>query len=226
MFLSLTPVYDASQLELTALTDAPSGWTVIGKANWDGAGDETFTGNVLTLSFRAKASASGSTAVRLTAEAYNHAEEVVTFSVSPGTVTFTGTAPKPTVNPDPVPSDNVANFVLRCYTRGLGRDEASVRVNDAGGLRYWYDILKSKQLTCQQVGTYFAASDEATTKYPGNEEFVSMLYRLYMEDRSYDQGGFDYWVGLLNNGTLTRAQVNDYFGVSDEFRAIVASYGL
>ncbi len=127
---------------------------------------------------------------------------------------------------NPVPSDNIANFVLRCYTRGLGRDEGSVRVNDEDGLRYWYDILKTKQLTCQQVGTYFATSPEASLKYTGNAEFVAMLYKLYMEDRDYDQGGYIYWVGLLDREILTRGQVNDYFGISDEFRAIVASYGL
>ena len=127
---------------------------------------------------------------------------------------------------DTIPSDNIANFVLRCYTRGLNRDEASVRANDAEGLAYWYNILTTRQLTPAQVGRYFAVSPESQMKYPGNGEFIAMLYRLYMEDRSYDQGGYDYWLNLLTTNTLSREQIIDYFGVSPEFQGIVASYGL
>ncbi len=130
------------------------------------------------------------------------------------------------VDGETIPSDNIANFVLRCYTRGLNRDEASVRSNDAEGLAYWYNILTTRQLTPAQVGRYFAVSPESQMKYPGNGEFIAMLYRLYMEDRSYDQGGYDYWLNLLTTNTLSREQIIDYFGVSPEFQGIVASYGL
>ncbi len=128
--------------------------------------------------------------------------------------------------PTEIPSDNIANFVLRCYTRGLGRDEDSVRKNDLGGFAYWYDILKTRQLTPAQVGKYFATSPESATKYGNVYNFVPMLYRLYMEDRDYDEAGYQYWLGMLQSGTLNRDQVIDYFGISPEFQAIVASYGL
>ncbi len=125
-----------------------------------------------------------------------------------------------------IPSDQVAGFILRCYTRGLGRDEAQVRANDADGLAYWYEIVKTRQLAPAQVANYFAISQESQDKYPGNSDYIAMLYRLYMEDREYDQGGFEYWCSLLDEGLLDREQINYYFGVSPEFQAIVASYNL
>ena len=124
------------------------------------------------------------------------------------------------------PSDQISGFILRCYTGGLGRPEDQVRANDADGLAYWYDIVKNRTLTPAQVANYFAISDESSAKYPENGDYVAMLYRLYMEDREYDQEGYDYWVSLLDEGTLTREQVNYYFGISPEFQAIVASYNL
>ena len=38
--------------------------------------------------------------------------------------------------------------------------------------------------------------------------------------------GFDYWLEILDDGLLTREQVNYYFGISPEFQGITASFGL
>ncbi len=96
---------------------------------------------------------------------------------------------------------------------------------DAEGLAYWYDVMSRGLLTPAQVANYFALSDESRMKYPDNAGYEAMLYRLYM-DRHYEQEGFDYWLGLLDSCTLTREQVNYYFGISPEFQDITAGFGL
>ncbi len=221
MFLSLTPMYDADLLELVSMTDAPSGWTVIQKANWDGAADDSFTGKVLTLNFKAKAKASGSTAVRLAVEAYNHAEEAVSFSVTAGTVNL-GSAATPTS--DPSLNSNIYNFVRRCYSECLGRTEAEIQA-DAEGVMYWYNNIKDGLISADYVGYYFVFSPEGASKGQSNNNFVTMLYRLYM-NRIPDAGGLNYWDTLLNNGTLTRENVNWWFCESDEWQGIKAAYSM
>jgi hypothetical protein len=116
-------------------------------------------------------------------------------------------------------------FLLRCYEEGLGRTEEEVCEDDMAGLRYWYGILKEGFLTPAQAADYFALSPEAQAKYPDDGSYVAMLYRMYM-DREHEKAGYDYWVGLLAAGTLTRGQVSAWFGASPEFRGIVNGFGL
>ena len=123
------------------------------------------------------------------------------------------------------PFDDLTRFILRCYLEGLGRSAQEVLENDADGLSYWYNIMPAGKLTPAQMASYFAISDEAQDKYPDDGSYVPMLYRMYM-DRYYEQGGFDYWIGLLESETLTREQVNYYFDISPEFQGIAASFGL
>ncbi len=123
------------------------------------------------------------------------------------------------------PFGGMMRFILRCYLEGLGRPAQEVLDDDTEGLDYWYNIMKEELLTPAQVANYFALSPESQGKYPDNESYVAMLYRMYM-DRHYEQEGFDYWIDLLDSETLTRGQVNYYFGISDEFQRIVASFGL
>lgn len=124
------------------------------------------------------------------------------------------------VQPEPeFPNEKLAGFVERCYTKALARE------SDPMGLRYWYHVLEDGQLTAEQVGTYFVFSPEGAQKGQNTNDFLTMLYRLYM-DREPEAEGLAYWTELLDNGTLTREQVNDYFGASPEFQAIKAEYGL
>ncbi len=241
MFLSLTPVYDTNMLELISMTDAPSGWTVVQKANWDGGKDETFTGKVLTLNFKARANISGTTAVRVTTEAYNHAEQKINFSVTAGTVNIQSITPPPTVKPTPTPTPkptptptpkptspavdaNIYSFVYRCYSEALGRTPAEIQA-DSDGVMYWYNNIKNGLISADYVGYYFVFSPEGSQKGQSNNSFVTMLYRLYM-NRTPDKEGLDYWDKLLNSGTLTRENVNWWFCESAEWRMIKADYGM
>lgn len=106
--LSLALTYDASVLELVSVTDG----RILGSSaflggndlklvpytmNWDDLADEnnTGTGNVAVLSFKAKADASGSTEVKVTVNqksTFNIDLTEVSFTTESGTVTFQSSA--------------------------------------------------------------------------------------------------------------------------------------
>ena len=112
----------------------------------------------------------------------------------------------------------VTAFVNRCYQVALGRD------GDIEGLNGWTGNLLSKTMSAQEVSYAFLFSKEFEALRTGNEEFVTRLYRLYM-DRDPDSAGKRGWVSQLNGGAA-RKSVAQGFANSAEFAAIVRSYGL
>ena len=67
-------------------------------------------------------------------------------------------------------------------------------------------------------------SPECVGRGLSDEQFITMLYNLYM-DRDPDASGLAYYMGLLANG-VSREQIDANFGASPEFAEIVKSYGL
>ena len=91
--MDLSISYDESQLEkvsVTGNTGMGGNWTIINDAVWDNAGDSTYTGNILTLTFKVKDTATcGSTAkVTVSGVAGNWDGELVTVSAGTGTITI------------------------------------------------------------------------------------------------------------------------------------------
>lgn len=113
---------------------------------------------------------------------------------------------------------NVTRFVNRCYSEALGRRA------DVGGLNIWCNAILTKQKTPQQVAAGFVFSNECLNMNLSNEEFVRMLYRLYM-GRTADAGGLNNWVRVLESG-MSRQDAVTRFARSKEFSDIVASYHL
>jgi hypothetical protein len=75
--------------------------------------------------------------------------------------------------------------------------------------------------TLLQVADAFIGSAEFIGKYganPSSADFVTLLY-VNVLDRAPDAGGLAYWVGLLDSGTLSRAQVLVGFSESVENKA-------
>lgn len=94
------------------------------------------------------------------------------------------------------------------------------RQPDAGGLKYWIGV-RDRGASMASIAAGFINSDEFKVLYgsaPNTEQFVSKLYNNVLH-RAYDQGGFDYWTGLLNQGRLSRAQVLASFAESAENQA-------
>ena len=109
-------------------------------------------------------------------------------------------------------------FCSRLYTLCLGRTA------DPSGITYWAGRLNGRSLSGAQVGYNFVFSDEYKKKKTSNEDFVKMLYLVFM-DRSADKAGLNYWVDLLNQG-VSREYVYKGFAESNEFQKICYSYDI
>lgn len=127
-----------------------------------------------------------------------------------------GTSVAPTVSI--TPSDNIIAFAERMYTTALNR------ASDPSGLQYWSTELASRRISGAAVAENFFFSAELIGQNLSNKEYVNRMYRTFF-GREADTTGFDYWVGLLNNGT-SRHDVFDGFVNSDEFDQICQSYGI
>lgn len=113
---------------------------------------------------------------------------------------------------------NLTKFVNRIYVQGLGRP------GEEDGLNYWCSAIQNGNRTPQQVAEYFITSQEFRMKGLSDEEYVKVLYRVFM-GREYDQEGLDFWVGQLRGGN-SRETVLRRFSNCKEFRDIMASFGL
>ena len=76
------------------------------------------------------------------------------------------------------------------------------RLPDADGLKYWIDKLSSGANTTRVISKSFIASDEFVDRYGSNVSNGQYLETLYTNilGRDYDQGGYNYWLGKLDEG--------------------------
>ena len=83
------------------------------------------------------------------------------------------------------------------------------RFPDSDGLKYWIYQYKNKIDNHEVVTKSFIQSKEFINKYGSqlsNEKFVERLYTNVL-GRNYDQDGFNYWVGNLDNNIEDRWSV-------------------
>ncbi len=114
---------------------------------------------------------------------------------------------------------------------GLNTDDAKMfrlynaafkRLPDTDGLKYWIAKYTSGENDERAVSSSFLASAEFKERYGDNitnETYVQNLY-LNVLNRELDQGGYDYWVGNLNNGIEQRHEVLLGFSESAENKAL------
>jgi Ca2+-binding RTX toxin-like protein len=94
------------------------------------------------------------------------------------------------------------------------------RTPDNGGLKYWIGLMDGGY-SLAGVASGFIASAEFKTLYganPTNELFVSKLYDNVLH-RAPDIGGYNYWVGLLNNNQIDSISTLINFSESTENQA-------
>lgn len=102
-------------------------------------------------------------------------------------------------------------------TRSLSQDEFETfielyiayfnRAPDAVGLNFWGTAF-ANGTTLEQMATLFVDQDETRATYPEgttNNEFATSVYQNVL-GRTPDQSGIDFWVGLLNDGLVSRDQ--------------------
>lgn len=81
------------------------------------------------------------------------------------------------------------------------------RAPDAVGLNFW-GTAYATGTTMEQMAKLFAPQDETLATYPegtSNAEFATAVYNNVL-GRIPDQAGFDFWVGVLDAGGVTRDQ--------------------
>ena len=116
------------------------------------------------------------------------------------------------------PNQATIDFATRLYTTCLRRSA------DQNGLMAWARQLANQRDTGTGAAKGFFFSSEFTGQNVSNGEFVTRLYRTFM-NREPDQAGYDAWVGQLDSG-VSREEVFDGFSQSVEFSRICASYGI
>jgi hypothetical protein len=110
------------------------------------------------------------------------------------------------------PQDPVTAFVTTLYVRILGRGPDQV------GLTGFVTQLNQTRTVLPTV-QLFLSSPEFLARNTTNTEFVTLLYRVFL-DRVPDQAGLSIFVTQLTNGTATRNQLVLLFAASPEFQAI------
>ncbi|MBQ8189526.1 MAG: DUF4214 domain-containing protein [Lachnospiraceae bacterium] len=113
----------------------------------------------------------------------------------------------------------LTTFVARLYTKALGREY------DLEGLNSWCNRICDSEWTVLDVSTTgFFCSDEFKNKDLTDEEYVKILYNTFF-DREPEPDGFNYWMKKLEDGEK-REDIIAGFAYSQEFRKLMASYGL
>lgn len=111
-------------------------------------------------------------------------------------------------------ADGNAGQAYRLYQAAFNRKP------DLGGLGVWMNQLDNGQ-SLDWVSAQFQNSAEFKLKYGTNvstDQFVTLLYQNVLH-RAPDAGGLAAWIGLLDAGGQTRAQVLTGFSESPENKA-------
>tara|TARA_Y100001968_G_scaffold36907_1_gene28321 strand:+ start:3828 stop:7028 length:3201 start_codon:yes stop_codon:yes gene_type:complete len=114
---------------------------------------------------------------------------------------LTDLSPKTIDNITGLNTDNASFF--RLY------DAAFNRWPDADGLSYWKDNYCSEESDFLDVASSFLLSNEFNKRFVDNVSNAQYVQNLYTNvlGRDYDQNGYDYWLGNLNNGIETRYEL-------------------
>lgn len=110
------------------------------------------------------------------------------------------------------------SFCVRLYEKCLGRQA------EADGLAYWNQMLVSKKKSGAQTGYGFVFSEEYENKQTSDEDYIEMLYQVFM-DRPSDAEGKAYWLSILDQG-VSREYVYRGFAHSQEYTNICNAYGI
>ena len=128
---------------------------------------------------------------------------------------------------------NIANDIKGVFDQvtGLNTDSgemfrlynaAFARFPDSSGLKYWINQYSSGVDDSRAVASSFLVSDEFSERYGTNVTNAKYVETLYINvlGRDYDQEGYNYWLGNLNNGTETRYELLLGFSESAENKSL------
>lgn len=115
-------------------------------------------------------------------------------------------------------NSGVRSFVLRNYTKALGRKGETTGVED------WCNSINKKKMTPAAVAESFFQSQEFKNRKLSDEEYVEVLYETFL-GRGSDPEGKAFWLSCLKEGK-SRNDIIKGFSGSAEFSKIVAGFGL
>ena len=115
-------------------------------------------------------------------------------------------------------NEGVTKYIVRSYQLCLNRKA------DESGLNNWCDAILSGRNTAKEAAHGFVFSQEFLKKNLSDEEYIRVLYRVFM-DREADGAGLAAWKKVLKEGK-NREHVFNGFADSVEFRDICADYGV
>ena len=118
--------------------------------------------------------------------------------------------------PEPTEEAGVSGFVERLYTVAMDRE------SDPEGKEYWTEAVKNDGKKGSELALSFLMSDEFLNKKMSDSD---VLYETCF-GREPEKEGFDYWLGEMKAGRMTRENVFDGFAVSDEWAGICADAGI
>lgn len=124
-------------------------------------------------------------------------------------------------------SANTDDFDAYAASDGLTQDHADVfrlywaffdRKPEVDGAKHWvgeYD----RCVSLLDITWAFGNSTEFVNKYGAlsNRDYITLVYANVM-GREPDDQGYEYWLGLLDGGTLNRSDMMLYFSLGQEFR--------
>ncbi|MBO4636050.1 MAG: DUF4214 domain-containing protein [Clostridiales bacterium] len=116
------------------------------------------------------------------------------------------------------PNQQTIDFCTRLYTTCLGRQP------DQEGLMAWARQLANHRDSGSGAARGFFFSSEISGQNLSNEEYLTRLYRTFM-NREPDEAGFNAWLSQLNDG-VSREEIFSGFVGSQEFTGICDSYGI
>ncbi|HVM73652.1 MAG TPA: DUF4214 domain-containing protein [Candidatus Paceibacterota bacterium] len=112
-------------------------------------------------------------------------------------------------NPTLVPLSSITSvsaFYTALYECVLGR--ATGTRNDPGGLAYWVKNNSSFAILYQPYASFFDSNEYLAYKTT-DQQYVTQLYECVLY-RQPDQGGMNYWLTALANGTSRNSVLQDF----------------
>jgi hypothetical protein len=105
----------------------------------------------------------------------------------------------------------ITDSIVRLYSAYLSRPP------DAGGFIYWLNFYENG-IGLEEISENFALSQEFVNTYGtlNSADFVALVYRNVL-GREPDQGGFNYWKGLLDSGAISYGGTMLSFSESKEY---------
>jgi len=112
----------------------------------------------------------------------------------------------------------VDNYIDRLYISIFGRQPGSAEE------AIWVQNIMVQNMTGTQIANGMLNSSEFTSRNLTNQQFVTVLYRTFL-DREPDPTGLANWTNALNNGT-SRQQLIDTFASLSQWGDICNYYGI